>query len=184
MRNVRLYRYVGPEEIRERLAQTGAQGAEITTYAELVVWLRDAGQQPDASGLVVLTFIIDAAGVLWVADRHTEHVACAGGQPVRSAGELFLAKERDSWEVAAVSNQSTGYCPEPDSWPWVVVALVQLPLSFAAPQNEHEAANGFAFACIFRRCPRCRQINIVKDGVCICALCGEELPPTWNVDAD
>jgi hypothetical protein len=71
----------------------------------------------------VATFVIDLNGDLLVADRRSEHVACAGGGPVLSAGEMFFLVEEDRVEVTDVSNQSTGYCPEPSSWPGVAAAL-------------------------------------------------------------
>jgi hypothetical protein len=88
---------------------------------------------PDANGRVIATFVIDASGTLKVADRRSEHVLCAGGVPVRSAGEVTFAIQADRVAVVAVSNQSTGYCPEPESWnalSWFVTALIAVALAF------------------------------------------------------
>jgi hypothetical protein len=40
----------------------------------------------------------------------------------------------------------------------------------------------FSTAYLFRRCPACRQINLIKQQVFVCALCDAELPQTWNFD--
>jgi len=77
--------------------------------------------------------------------------------------------------VTWVTNQSTGYCPEPDSWPAVEAALERA--GIAAP-------NGFSLAFDFRRCPRCGSINIVKDGLFECGACSSPLPEEWNFDAE
>jgi hypothetical protein len=50
-------------------------------------WVQQEGQELNKDGLLVVTFAIDAKGSLRVADRRSEHVACAGGGPVLSAGE-------------------------------------------------------------------------------------------------
>ncbi len=117
-----------------------------------------------------LTFVIDEDGALRVAPRRSEHVACARGRPVLSAGELTIDR---SLAVAFASNQSTGYCPEPDSWPAVARALDELGV-------KHP--RGFSFEATFRRCERCGERNLVKDQVFECAICGAELPRTWNFE--
>ena len=129
----------------------------------------------DAAGNVVSTFVIDEAGWLRIADRRSEHVACAGGRPVRSAGEMTFAVRRSGASVTWVTNQSTGYCPEPNSWPAVEAALART--GIAAP-------DGFSQAFDFRRCPCCGSINIIKDGVFECAVCSTPLPGVWNLDAE
>jgi len=165
---MRFYGYVGPEEIRRKAK--GAAGAAIATPAALLEWLRATGQQPDESGLTTVTFVVDEVGRLRVADRRSEHVACAGGGRVRAAGEMAFAVEK--WPgVVEVSNYSTGYCPEPECWPEVAQALDIIPL--AHPGR-------FTRPVLFRRCPKCGQRNVVKDEWFVCAVCGTELPPAWN----
>jgi hypothetical protein len=73
-----------------------------------------------------------------------------------------------------VTNQSTGYCPEPESWPAVAAALDRIPLPHPG---------GFTPSFIFRRCPACVQLNVVKEGDFTCAVCGADLPLRWNLDA-
>jgi hypothetical protein len=113
---------------------------------------------------------------LWIADRHSEHIACARGGPVLSAGELTFQIDRRTKqvEVVAVTNQSTGFCPEPESLPAVAAALDGLGI-------EHPGE--FTTAMIFRRCANCGTTNVVKDGWFECAICGRELPGEWNFDS-
>src|SRR5262249_31051208 len=128
-------------------------------------------QKPGPGGLLAATFVIDDQEGLRIADRRSEHVACAGSGPVRAAGELFLRVEGGEVEVVEVSNQSTGYCPEPESWPAVAAALARA----GVPHPGR-----FTTEVVFRRCGRCGQRNIVKDGWFVCGVCGAELPSQWN----
>jgi hypothetical protein len=111
-------------------------------------------------------------GDLYVAPRRSEHVACAGGRPVLSAGEITFTRQDRRWTVTEVSNQSTGYCPEPSAWPAVAAACKRAGL-------EHPGE--FTTAFEFRRCPDCDQINIVKDGDFTRAARGGGLPRDWNM---
>src|SRR5262245_26937136 len=119
---MRLYRYIGPKQIADRVSPTPA-GTPIRSADDVARWATATRQRPGPNGSLIATFVVDLTGVLLVADRHSEHVACAGRQPVRSAGEVTFRLAGDAVEVAAVSNQSTGYCPEPESWPAVAAAL-------------------------------------------------------------
>src|SRR5438045_827951 len=99
----RLHHYVGPPVLQARVAGHSA-GTPVKSVADLLVWVRGTGQRPSPDGLVAATFVIDAAGNLLLADRRSEHVACAGGGPVMSAGEMFFLVEGDRVEVAEASN--------------------------------------------------------------------------------
>lgn len=132
------------------------------------MWLRANSQLQE---FVIATFVVDEDGNLRLADRHSEHFACAGGRPVLSAGEITFRVRPGRISVEAVSNQSTGYCPEADSWPTVEHALITIGL---------DPPPGFYQEFVFRRCVGCGQINVVKDGVLECAVCGAGLPLTWN----
>jgi hypothetical protein len=166
---MRVYRYVGPKEIAGRTRPVPA-GARVLSPQDVLAWVQNTHQEP-SGGRVTATFVVDEAGVLLVADRRSEHIACAGGRLVRSAGELTFAVGR-SVEVVAASNQSTGYCPEPESWPAVAAALALAGL---------QAPEGFDLACVFRRCPGCSSITLVKGSVFECGVCGAELPARYNV---
>ena len=136
---------------------------------DLFAW-RDATKVKNHCAVPV-TFIIDLDENLWIADRHSEHVACAGGRDVLAAGELVFQFEKDQVEIIDVSNQSTGYCPEPECWDIVGPVLDRL-------QIDHP--KHFSAAFTFRRCESCRAINIVKEGVFECAICGHALNEKWN----
>jgi hypothetical protein len=141
------------------------------TPDDLGAWLSGCGR---TEALEPLTFVIDVGGILRLAPRRSEHVACAGGGPVLSAGEMTFGLGPDGWEVTEVTNLSTGYCPEADSWPAVARALDRT--GVAHPGR-------FTDEFIFRRCPRCDGRNVVKDGDYTCAICGEALPSQWNFGA-
>ncbi len=108
-------------------------------------------------------------GKLWIADRHSEHVVCAKGGPVMSAGEITFQIKNLS--VSGVTNQSTGFCPEPGSWPNVANALDKIGLVHPDDFTTHFH---------FRRCNECRSINIVKENWFICSMCDAELSHIWN----
>lgn len=165
---MKVYRYVGPKRIADRVLP-GSAGVPIRSPEDVRNWVQASAQELTA-GCVIATFVVDAAGVLRVADRRSEHVACAGGGPVRSAGEITFAVGR-AIEVGAVSNQSTGYCPEPASWPAVAEAMAAAGLKPPA---------GFALVCDFRRCTACGGLTLVKGGVFECGTCGAELPAAYN----
>src|SRR3954468_16292350 len=92
-RNERLYRYIGPEAIRSRSASAPG-GRPISGREDLRAWL-DGQDRSGAVGHVAATFVIGPAGVLRLADRRSEHVACAGGGPVLSAGEMFFSAAKE-----------------------------------------------------------------------------------------
>jgi hypothetical protein len=164
------YSYVGPEEIRAK-AIGCATGTRIASPGDVLAWARRTGQVPGPDGLIAATFVVDAGGDLLVADRRSEHVACAGGGPVLSAGEIFFCIAERGAEAAEVSNQSTGYCPEPESWPAVAAALERAGLGHPG---------GFTHKVVFRLCPACGERNVVKDGWRVCGVCGGDLPAAWN----
>lgn len=159
---MRRYGYVGPDAIRAAVAMT-APGFHIRSSRDL---------EPFANGQPV-TFVVTPDGALRVAERRSEHVACAGGGDVLSAGELSAVVRKEGCRVLEVSNQSTGYCPEPESWPAVARALDQAGI-------RHPGH--FTFEAVFRRCPSCGERNLVKDRWFHCALCEASLPATWNFE--
>ncbi|MET9600203.1 hypothetical protein [Streptomyces sp. NPDC006459] len=166
----RSYRYVGPAEPME-LVRPGAAGRCIRSAADFAQW---AAGLPAAELSEPFTFVVDTTGVLRLAPRRSEHVVCAGGGPVLSAGEIGFGRESGRWVVRTVSNQSAGYCPDTDSWPAVAAALDAAGLG--------RPPGGFTHEVVFRRCPACGQLNIVRDEHYVCVFCDGSLPPTWNVD--
>lgn len=168
----RIYQYIGPAE----LAQYGQQPprrTHVRRAEDVLRWISETEQPIDAQSSVVATFIINPAGALWIADRHSEHVQCAQGEDVLSAGEMTFTVDKRRVAVTAVTNQSTGYCPEPESWPAVAAALERAGL-------PHPYA--FTTEFIFRSCSACGMTNIVKDGWFVCGVCDGGLPAQWNFD--
>lgn len=165
-----MYKYVGADQIRQNTAHL-PPGRKILSINDIDNWIRETKQQKDAWGLIAATFVIDYEGYLRIADRHSEHIACAGGKSVQSAGEVFFQKGKNGLEVAEITNQSTGFCPEPESWQHVIKALDLINISHPS---------SFTIEFIFRRCCACNQVNIVKDNLFICSVCAAKLPHTWN----
>ena len=155
---VRLYDYVGPREVLQAV-RSQPPGRAVTCGDEIT-----HADEP-------FTFVVDATGVLRLAARRSEHVACAGGRPVLSAGEITFEHGRAGWAVTAVTNQSTGYCPEPESWPAVARVLDRLGV-------PHPGC--FTSEFTFRRCPGCGERNVVREDDFTCAICDAELPAQWN----
>lgn len=168
----RRYRYIGPRALMH-LASSDVDRVHLTAASVAIDWAREHHQEPGADGSAFLTFIVDTDNRLWIADRSCEHIACARGEDVLSAGEVMFDVS-DRVEATYVSNQSTGYCPEPESWPVVARALNEAGI-------EHPNALSRAFH--FRRCPKCDDISIIKDDWFQCELCQAELPRSWNVDS-
>lgn len=166
----RQYSYVGSRDILELLKRP-AQRACIRQPDDVLHWIKTTNptMQPDKT--IVATFIIDTDGLLWVADRHSEHIICAAGGKVLSAGEMTFDVSDKQIEVIEVTNQSTGFCPEPESWYAVENALTQIGL----PHPD-----GFTTEYIFRRCESCGTTNIVKDIWFECGVCQAELSQDWN----
>ncbi|MBA2541760.1 MAG: hypothetical protein H0V17_19105 [Deltaproteobacteria bacterium] len=157
------YTYVGPEEIRARVSPTGTP---IGSVDDLRAWVvaHDADRE---HGTVPATFTVQPDGMLRIAPRRSEHVACAGGESVLSAGELFLVANA----VEGASNQSTGYCPEPICWVALAAALDRAGIPHPGK---------FTIEVTFRRCTSCGERNLVKDDWYTCAICDAELPRDWN----
>lgn len=165
------YEYVGRKEIRKSV-EGQASGLLVSNCNDILRWLRETGQPVTSDRKITATFVVDQEGALRLAHRRSEHVACAGGRAVLSAGEMTFSLETSELRISSVTNQSTGYCPPPSSWVHVAAALDRIGI-------RHPG--GFTTEFIFRRCPRCRELGIVKDDWYVCEFCGSELPSAWNV---
>jgi hypothetical protein len=154
----RIYHYVGPADVLAALRPL-MPGRAVIAREDIT----DPGEP--------FTFVIDLKGTLRLAPRRSEHAACAAGAPVLSAGEITFEKGQDGWEVVSATNQSTGYCPEPSSWPAVARALDRI----GVPHPGR-----FTDEFTFRRCPRCGERNVVREGDFTCAICEAQLPASWN----
>ncbi|WP_236518211.1 hypothetical protein [Sandaracinus amylolyticus] len=160
----RVHRYVGPPEIASH-ARTEPAGAAISSAHDL----ERVARALDRRGVVTTTYVVDLDGVLRIADRASEHVACAGGRPVLAAGELEVSGGR----VVSATNLSTGYCPEPGCWSALAESLDRA--GIARP-------DALAHAFEMRRCEACGARQVIKDGELECLECGAALPARWNFD--
>jgi hypothetical protein len=173
MNKLKSYKYIGSAAIRLAVADHPC-GTVIRSIFDLKNWIKDrCSRQISTSGSIVATFIIDLDVNLCLSDRHSEHVACASAQSVLSAGEIFISWDRDGFEVSDITNQSTGYCPELQSWYSVEAALNKIQIN---------CPSYFTSEFTFRRCDVCQQINIVKDRLFICAVCSSTLSDVWNFE--
>jgi hypothetical protein len=172
VQSMQVYQYVGPKHIAQRVAGV-PEGALILSVADVTRWISETHQKADADGMIVATFVIDDGGSLRIADRRSEHVACSGGKPVRSAGEITFELAERRLRIAAITNQSTGYCPEPHSWKAVAAVLNAAKLDYQGPDR-------FEPAFEFRRCVSCASTNLVKNKEFRCSVCDARLPNCWN----
>ena len=166
------YRYIGSPELQQRLKREN-HCIQVRNKSDLVSWTTSFLASGRTRGRVTATFIIDITEQLWVADRHSEHVACADSQDVLAAGEITFDRSESQIFVAEITNQSTGYCPEPDCWN--VVARVLDRLRIQRPEF-------FTKAFTFRRCDKCGNTNLIKDDIYECAVCDSLLSKDWNFD--
>ncbi len=165
----RHYQYVGQKEILE-IATNQPAGTALHSKACIEKWLRDHETEIRDDGMHVMTFTLMPSGEFRIAPRRSEHVACASGGPVLSAGEVVVDSELN---IKEISNQSTGFCPEPNSWNNVETALDRIGI-----QHPGE----FTTAVVFRLCQQCGQRNIVKDDWFVCGICESELSRDWNFE--
>ena len=167
---MRLYHYVGPADIRQRTVGHSERWC-VRQWEDVRQWLTHTEPVASRRSYVPATYIVDPQQQLWLADRRSEHVACAGGGEVLAAGEIVLAQHRERIEVIEASNQSTGYCPEPECWIALTAVLERLKIPYPP---------GFTASFEFRRCDRCGTINLIKDDTLECAVCRAELSIVWN----
>lgn len=163
------YRYVGSSDLLT-LLQLPSTRLKVQSAGDIARWIAETKQPLEHDGSVIVTCIVDLSGHLWINDRHSEHVLCAAGQNVLSAGEMTFSLG-DGVEVIEVTNQSTGYYPEPDSW-WAVARALQ--------QVNIPHPNDFTTHFIFRKCEQCGTKNLIKDNWFVCAVCDADLPQMWN----
>jgi len=134
VKEMKSYRYVGPDNLK-KLVGVQASGKKVVSEGDLFDWVRESGKvRTCGTYTVVATYTIGLDGFLYIADRHSEHVVCAAGKDVLSAGEIGIHFDQGCVEISDISNQSTGYCPGSESWPAVKRALdaiyIEYPSSF------------------------------------------------------
>ncbi|MFE1957685.1 hypothetical protein [Streptomyces sp. NPDC059479] len=160
---------MGPVDLKAAI-RPGSDGFQVCSAADLDGWIAERSAAELAEPF---TFVVDTNGVLRLAPRRSEHVVCAGGGLVLSAGEIGFIREAGRWVVGDVSNHSTGYCPDVSSWSAVAQALDRVRLG---------RPSSFTHGVVFRRCPDCQERNIVREDDFVCVFCGSDLPEVWNVD--
>lgn len=167
---MKLYKYVGPSGIRAR--------ADFDTPRHLVVdargilaWATEMAGLTSKDRELTFTYVVLPVARLFLADRRSEHVACARGSAVVTAGEITFERHGSGLILAEISNLSTGYCPEPGSWPVINEALVRA---------GFPSIRGFTHPFEFRFCAPCAQTCVIKDHAFICPACSGDLPREWN----
>ncbi|MER6562662.1 hypothetical protein ABT300_33995 [Streptomyces sp. NPDC001027] len=115
----RRYASVGPPDLRRTVVR-GAGGRVIRSAADLDGAAdrdraagRDGGAAAEYGG-EPFTYVVGLDGLLRLAPRRSEHVACADGEDVLGAGEISFRRAPSGPRVHEVSNQSTGHCPFPE----------------------------------------------------------------------
>src|SRR3954462_2862691 len=92
----RRYRYVGPDDVAA-VALSGSHGRVVRSGDDLSEWI---GVVParDLSG--PFTYVVEVEGVLRLAPRRREQVACAAGVEVLAAGGIgFEQDSSGGWTV-------------------------------------------------------------------------------------
>jgi hypothetical protein len=168
----RHYHYLGSDDLTQIPANPPYR-QQVQNGEDVTQWIRSSQQDLGQERRVTATFIVDLDQRLWIADRHSEHVVCAGGRDVLAAGESTFRLDGGLVVVAEVTNQSTGYCPEPSCWEVLARVLEHIGLAHPA---------GFTTNFLFRRCWKCGTTNIVKDDWWECEVCAEPPSPEWNYD--
>ena len=163
------YSYIGPKDLL-RLVKDEHRGCRILDLNDLSEWIGSNRGMIEGDRLTS-TFVINESQELIIADRHSEHVACAGGENVLAAGEITFGFDGKAIEVTGITNQSTGYCPRVDCWS--IVHKVLCAIGIQHPEY-------FTYAFEFRRCGECGNTNLVKDNDFTCAICDANLDEEWN----
>ncbi|GIF14483.1 hypothetical protein Ate01nite_45150 [Actinoplanes teichomyceticus] len=137
------YRYVGPAEPQDE--RPPIKAVNVGSRAVLDRW---PAARTRAEFDEPFTFVVALDGSLRAAPRRSEHVAVATGRDVPAAGETTFAGAAGARHVLEVTNQSTGYCPDPDCWTAVGAALDRLGLT---------QLGDFTTKLVCRRCPFLRR---------------------------
>jgi hypothetical protein len=105
------YRYLGPADLRGQVV--AVEAVAVDAFQSLDGWLaaRDPGERGEP-----FPFVASLDGLLRLAPRRREHVTLAGVRDVLAAGQIAFVSAEASWRVVEVTNQSTGYCPDPHAW--------------------------------------------------------------------
>lgn len=167
---VRAYHYIGNPDF---IPKGEFPPRTLVDSVESVrTWMSEHSREVDIEGNIAATYVVDTNLQFWIADRGSEHVACARLGDVISAGEVFFSESKAGPYIDHITNQSTGYCPEPSSWPAITKALLDSDLEFP---------HCFDPEFTFRRCTNCEDLSVVKEGFFVCLACNTDLPADYNV---
>lgn len=161
------YNYIGPKQILQRVKPI-YKGTIVKKSEDIFHWINEQNESAKIGDLTICTFVIDLNGNLLIANRHSEHVQCAFGKDVLSAGEIsFLIEKQQQIFIESITNQSTGYCPAASSWAEVEKALQKI--------EGLNVPDGFEPSFVFSYCPNCQTRQIVKEAFYYCPSCEGEL---------
>jgi hypothetical protein len=161
-----MYKYIGAKEILKQVSEEKA-GKIIRSQKDIIDWISDTNHKFNSEHEIIATFVIDLNENLRINDRRSEHVVCANGEEVLSAGEITFKKDKsEGISISQITNQSTGYCPSTESWNCVQKALLKINIDFPY---------FFTTEFIFSVCKNCGIINIVKDEFYYCLSCESDL---------
>lgn len=161
-----MYHYIGAKEILQQIDKERI-GKIISSQNDIKTWIIETQQKADSNNEITATFIIDIDENLRINDRRSEHVVCANGGTVLSAGEItFEIKKNKIISISQITNLSTGYCPPVTSWNCVEKVLHKIDIEFP---------KFFTTEFVFRKCKKCENINVIKDDFFICINCEDEL---------
>ncbi len=161
------YKFIGDKELL-KLVKSELKGTLISSIADTYNWITKTNQKKDNNSEIIATFVIDTEAKLRINDRHSEHIVCANGEMVLSAGEItFEMYKNNVVQISQITNQSTGYCPSVGSWYAVKLTLDKTNIKF--PEY-------FTTEFHFRICNKCNQINVIKENYFVCLNCENELP--------
>lgn len=169
---VATYNYIGPEDLLE-LITDDVDNTCLKQPSDVLKWIKITGQELDSNKSITATYIVDSDKLMWIGDRHMEHVVCAKGNSILAAGEITFTINQKEIYVSSITNQSTGFCPKPECWKQVTISLNKAKI-------EHP--DNFTIAFEFRRCDSCNTLNLIKDNFYYCSVCDSELPKKWNIE--
>ena len=168
--NMRLYRYIGSDSVRSSSSME-SERHEVTNLQGLRDYVHSRQPRPKPGDEITFTYVVLPPGRLFLADRRSEHVSCARGEPVLTAGEITFRVMPGGIEVSDATNLSTGYCPESGSWKPLVAELNRCNVP---------GIGGFTHSFEFRHCPSCGMICVIKDDLYACPGCDRPLSSVWN----
>lgn len=167
----KLFTYSGTPSIA-KIHSNSPMGFWVQKAEDFITWTQQNQQKPERDLIFRATYVLDTLGKFLIADRHSEHVACAGGQSVLAEGEVGFTIQKKSVVIEEISNYSTGYCPD-------VLCFAEVQKTLNQINVLHP--NWWTREAVFRRCLNCKEKNLVKDSWFYCLICYAPLTENWNL---